>query len=335
MHKTTLGLIMVRILALLAVSATLSAADPPSTRVRNAHLEMTVMTPDAKIGFYHGSRFDWSGVIRDVKYNTHTMFGKWKGTHNPANHDDITGPSEEFRIPLGYDAAKPGEIFLKLGVGTLVKPNDKPYNYATNYKIRHPGLWEITRGDDEICFAQGLLTDAGYGYKYTKTIDLLDSTAGFTIHHELKNVGTQRIVTDWYNHNFYNIDSDAIGPNYSVIFPFPITAPKPQERFAEVIALDGAALRFKSPLDKGSIYAELEGWGSDANHHAFSIHHQSSRVTMHVSGTEPVSKFLIWGMKETICPEPYIAIDLPPGETKSWTLTYKFTVGGTGRAIIR
>ena len=317
----------------IAAHAVAAADDYPKIELRNAHLAMTVLKPDAKKSFYRGSRFDWSGVIRDVQYNTHTLFKPWKDKHDPANADDITGPCEEFRTPLGYDTAKEGETFLKIGVGTLVKPKEDAYRFNHNYAIKYPGLWEITRGDDEIGFKQGMLTDTGYGYKYIKTISLLQETSGFTIKHELENVGMKRIIAEWYNHNFYNLDSDPIGKNYIVRFPFAAKVVKPEDQFAKLATVKDRVLTFSDALEKGSIFAEIEGFGQEAAHHGFTIHHAASRVTMRVQGDAPLSKFNIWGVATTICPEPYIAIDLKPGESKTWTLTYQFVVGGAGGII--
>jgi hypothetical protein len=41
----------------------------------------------------------------------------------------------------------------------------------------------------------------------------------------------------------------------------------------------------------------------------------------------PMSKLMIWAIAGAICPEPFVDLNLKPGETKSWTLTYTFTTG--------
>ena len=53
-------------------------------------------------------------------------------------HDAITGPVEEFRSAngdsaLNYDEAKPGDPFVKIGVGVLRKIDDSPFKFATQY----------------------------------------------------------------------------------------------------------------------------------------------------------------------------------------------------------
>lgn len=316
-----------RLVFLLSLAMPVVAAEPyPTVQLRNAHLSMTVMTPDSSKGFYRGSRFDWSGIIQDVQYNRYTIFKPWKAKHDPANHDDITGPCEEFRTPLGYDDAKEGETFLKIGVGSLVKPKEKEYRFSLNYAIKYPGLWEIARGDDDITFKQGMLANNGYGYKYTKTLDILDDTAGFKIVHELTNAGTKDISTEWYNHNFFNVNGESINANYAIYFPFLVKVAKSKNQFETMTSVKEKTIML-SPIESGSIFAELEGFEKNAAHHGFAISQTASRLTMTVKGDEPMSKFYIWGVSTAICPEPYIKIELKPGETKTWTIAYKFTLG--------
>src|SRR5205823_2923864 len=73
----------------------------------------------------------------------------------------------------------------------------------------------------------------GYAYKYLKQVRVYDTT--IQILHMLRNVGTRPIVTDFYNHNFFNVDGDPVGPNYSFAFPFDVKAENPRGRFAELV----------------------------------------------------------------------------------------------------
>ncbi|MEO6910898.1 MAG: hypothetical protein ABI158_08240 [Edaphobacter sp.] len=44
-------------------------------------------------------------------------------------------------LATGYDAAKPGETFLKPGVGVLRRIDSKPYSFSTAYPIVDGGTW--------------------------------------------------------------------------------------------------------------------------------------------------------------------------------------------------
>ena len=100
---------------LLARRATRARPGGRSRRFRRRRLpapgiEATVYLPDAKAGYYRGTRFDWSGAVARLRWNKHEYFGEWFERHDPVLHDGITGPVEEFLTgdsALGYDEAKP------------------------------------------------------------------------------------------------------------------------------------------------------------------------------------------------------------------------------------
>jgi hypothetical protein len=69
---------------------------------------------------------------------SHTYFGVWFKRYDPLLNDSITGAVEEFRSSDGlssinYDEAKPGDLFLKPGVGVLRKVDVSPYKFGFAY----------------------------------------------------------------------------------------------------------------------------------------------------------------------------------------------------------
>ena len=105
---------------LLSLGFAASAADPPEAAISNGVIRARVYLPDAKDGYYRGTRFDWSGAISGLEYKGHTYFGQWFPRYDPKLHDSIAGPVEEFRTgdsALNYAEAKPGDTFVKIGVG--------------------------------------------------------------------------------------------------------------------------------------------------------------------------------------------------------------------------
>jgi hypothetical protein len=314
-----------------------AAADYPHVYLKNDKLKVKVYLPDPEKGFYRGTRFDWAGVLGEVEFAGHKVFGPWKATHDPTNHDDIIGPCEEFGMekPLGYDEAKPGETFLKIGVGELEKPDDKPYQFHRKYKVVKPAVWkEESRkleGDQLraiIWETQGSLP-SGYGYSYQKVVglDVWKGLPTLIIGHTFRNTGNKPITTDFYNHNFFNVDGDPIGPNYRLVFPFELKPRELRGRFAELVDADGKELRFKKPLDDGFVMARLAGFerrnGFEGGE--FEVRHVPSGVRVRVQPDYGAAKFNIWGVKTTICPEPFKIIDgLKPGDLTVWGSTYVF-----------
>src|SRR3954470_22922423 len=120
------------IVLLIAVVLTYAAASPEVT-ISNKQLRVKTYLPDSENGFYKGARFDWSGIISSVEFAGHSFYGQWFSKIDPTvrdvsyKDDDILvsvntsamGPAEEFQTPLGYDNAKEGDSFVKIGVGVL------------------------------------------------------------------------------------------------------------------------------------------------------------------------------------------------------------------------
>src|SRR5262245_42057211 len=188
---------------LLVAGSAVAADDYPHVYLKNDKLKVKVYLPDAEKGYYRGTRFDWAGVCGEVEFAGHKIFLPWKDKHDPTNHDDILGPAEEFGMeaPLGYDEAKPGETFLKIGVGELEKPKEEKYSFAKKYKIVKPAVWKETQRylENPPEFFENLVWESqaslptGYGYTYRKGIQLTTrkDEAWIAITHELKNTGTK------------------------------------------------------------------------------------------------------------------------------------------------
>ena len=80
----------------------------PQAGISNGLIDATLYLPDARRGYYRGTRFDWSGIIRSLCYQGHNYFGRWFEQHDSVVHDAITGPVEEFQSNgsgLGYEEA--------------------------------------------------------------------------------------------------------------------------------------------------------------------------------------------------------------------------------------
>jgi hypothetical protein len=300
----------------------------PSAEMSNSEIKLGMYLPDAEKGYYRGTRFDWSGVISQVEYKGHTYFDEWKEGHDPTNHDDIVGPVEEFRTQgaaLGYHEAKPGESFVKIGVGLLEKPDEPSYSFARSYKIIRPGTWKVDKGEGWIEFQQDFSDDSGWGYLYTKRISLAEGKPEFVIWHSLKNTGSKHIETQQYNHNFFMIDATPIGRNYVLRFPFQVEAKRDLQGYMEA---RGSELIFNKDLEDNSLFTELEGFGDSAEDHEIIIENKKTGAGVKINGDKPIAQLNFWTVKTTICPEPYVEFNLAPGEEVEWERRYLFFVTG-------
>ena len=120
--------------------------------------------------FYIGSRFEHGSMIGDFLIgNDREVYGRglWREPHNPnwpesgvglasefgCGHDGVAcvGRGDIYNGVLGYDTAKAGEPFLKIGVGALIKgscpacswKDDDVYKFNSPYKFFRPPSWKV------------------------------------------------------------------------------------------------------------------------------------------------------------------------------------------------
>lgn len=297
--------------------------------ISNDNVKMRVFTPDPEKGLYRGTRFDWSGVIGSVQYKGHEYFGYWKDRQNPTFHEDLTGPAEGYIEPgLGYEEAKPGEKFIRIGVGILEKPDEQSYTWKATYKILDHGKWSTDYGKDWISFTQVIDSDFGFGYIYTKIIRLKNK--GFSIEHSLDNTGEKAIETDQFNHNFFMIDQKQSGPPFKIIFPYEISTTDNLKGFLEI---DGKELKFIKKLESNSdiflnqegsdnVFLNLIGYSDRPSDHQVTVIDEDSGTGVTFSVNKPVYRMAFWACKNTLCPENFIWISVKPGKTEHWISDY-------------
>src|SRR5690242_1248406 len=188
---------------IVSLIALAQAAAPsfPTAEIASPAIRATLQLPDEKAGYYRGTRFDWSGSILSLKWGSHEYFGQWFEKYDPKIHDAITGPVEEFLTDdagLGYAEAKPGEVFVRIGVGAIRKPDEPAYRRFGTYDIVDPGRWTVNKGADWTEFVHELRDAAGYAYVYRKTLRLVDDT--LVLEHRLRNTGGKTIASSVYDH---------------------------------------------------------------------------------------------------------------------------------------
>jgi hypothetical protein len=315
------------LLIVLVMLSQLAAPQFPQAELSNASIRATLYLPDAKSGYYRGTRFDWSGAIASLKWNGHEYFGPWFERHDPMIHDAITGPVEEFLTNdagLGYAEAKPGEAFVRIGVGAVKKPDEPAYRRFATYEIVDPGEWTVRKSSSQIEFVHVLRGTAGYGYVYRKTLRLVKDS--LVIEHRLKNTGRKAIATSVYNHNFFTLDRQPTGPDIVVRFPFEPRAARALNGLAETRGKDIVFLR---ELAKGqTVFTEVEGFGTTASDYDIRMENRKTGAGVRITGDRPFAKLLFWSANLTVCPEPYIDASVEPGKESSWRITYQFYQAG-------
>jgi len=296
--------------------------DVPQADITNGLVRATLYLPDAANGYYRGTRFDWSGVVANLEYNGHTYHGKWFDNYSPTMHDAVMGPVEEFG-PLGYTDAKAGESFVKIGIGSLTKPDDKPYSPFRLYPTVDLGHWTVTKKADQVQFRH-TFSDSHYAYDYQKTLKLTKGKPELVITHTLKNTGDRSITTMAYDHNFFVIDQQPTGPTYSVTFPITDLSAEGGKGLGEVAKLEGNRLVYLRTLNKGeqAYFPDLSA-GKPVRYE-IGLENTKTGAGVNVTSDREIAKLVYWSSPTTVCPEPYIDIRVEPGKTFRWQIAYRY-----------
>ena len=318
---------MLRFYACAFAACAVLAAQSYQGQISNGSITAKFHLPNPDNGYYRGTRFDWSGVIHSLRTKDHEYFGVWFDKYDPKLHDAITGPVEEFvsdgNSSVGYDEAPVGGEFIRIGVGAVRKPEEKGYQRFRTYDIVDHGTWKVDVKQDHVRFVHSLREHNGYAYEYTKVVRLTPGQPEMKIEHTLRNAGKKPIHTLQYNHNFFVLDGQPVGPDAGVKFAF---APKPKAPIAADLAeFRGNELVYLQELPKGkSVFGELQGFGSTASDFDVRVANRKTGAAVHIKGDRPIEKFIYWSITTTLCPEPYVKLEAAPGKETKWTYTYRF-----------
>jgi len=298
----------------------------PQVEISNGLVKAKILLPDAEHGYYRGTRFDWDGVVASLTYQGHSFFGKWFEEYDPTSHDAIMGPVEEFRGDageLGYEEARAGGYFVKIGVGILRRIDDAKYQFYRTYPIISTGKRVITPGSDRVTFQQELNNGEGYAYVYRKTLRLAHGKPELVIEHSLKNEGRRVIDTNVYNHDFYMIDYQPAGPSYRVVFAFKPQAKEDLKGLAEIRGNQLVYARELQPKDE-SAATPISGFGPSVKDNVVIVENTKAKAGVREIGNRPVSSLYFWSIRTTVCPEVYIRVRVEPGKTFKWKIAYDF-----------
>ena len=294
---------------------------PPEAEITNGLIHARLYLPDSENGYYRGSRFDWSGVISSLEYGGHQYFGQWFKEYSPTLHDAIPGPVESFD-PVGYDEARAGENFVKIGIGVLSKTDEYPYAFANTYPIINSGKWKVKVQADQVQFIH-TLNDKICSYEYNKTVKLIGNKPEMVITHTLKNTGPRTLETFVYNHNFFVMDNQTTGPDFVIRFPFELPA-EVGSGMKDFVKFQDHLMLFLRPLDPGEHVFFRDMTNGKTADYDIKIENHKTGAAVRITGDQPISKFIFWSASTTVCPEPFIKIKVDPGKEFSWGIKYEF-----------
>lgn len=298
--------------------------DWPRAEISNGDATATLYLPDPERGYYRGSRFDWSGVIARLDWRGHSYVDRWFPEYHPRLHDAITGPVDAF-LPIGYEAAAPGETFLAIGIGALVRPDHRPYHFSYPYPIADGGEWSSEVFPEAVRFVHQFDDGSGHSYRYVKTVRLLEGEPTMLIEHQLSNLGTEPLETSTFNHNFLILDGAVTGPRLSLRFGFQLEGVGEARGFGELADAQGRQIQYRRDLERAEIVASgFVGFDpTSVSDYHFNIENAETGAGIRITADRPLSKLYFWSIRTTACPEPFVDLSVPPGETTNWTIAYR------------
>lgn len=289
-------------------------------------LSATFDVPYLDDSFNRGTRFDRCGVFTSLKFDGKEMCGEWFEKRNPLAHDCVCGPSEEF-ITAGYEETPVNGSFVKIGVGRLLKKDDSPYDRFKLYEIADPGVMEIEKEDDRVCFRHTL----DGAYSYSKTI-AFEEDGSMLISHRLENTGDSPVRTHVYNHNFFTLGRFTVDSGRAMDLNF---APCGHWReIRENVSATPDGFRFSAPMVKergtafmGDVHAAsqespeglkpLDGFKA-------CVSDSGTGLAVRIMPQCPVEFSVFWSNHRICCIEPYTPLDIKPGGAYEWSIRYWF-----------
>jgi hypothetical protein len=256
---------------------------------------------------------------------------------------------------LGYQEAKSGESFLKIGVGELVKgscgtcDSAEDYKFNSPYQFARPPVWTLEETDDNNNNSNSVIlshkavlkqNDRQVGYKLEKRITLNDDQ--LLVKNVLTNLGSKAFSTAWYSHHFFTCDLHPVQRGYSVDVDLASTNgdynepttwswSTPLEDYASLNLHNSTSVRIDMQRGVESnvrIRAEFEK--DEQSKGEFTLRACNTKIRETIpevgDGSSGISMYAynLYIESGTFSPEPQILLHLNPGESTSWTQQLDF-----------
>jgi hypothetical protein len=286
--------------------------------------QVHIAAPGAEFMDEYGRRFDTLGHVAAVVLDGQNFLGP-------------PGLADEFglqRTP-GYDDAAPGEAFLKIGIGELVRLDQQPYQFARPYPVATwaPVVETTAAGSDgvapppraaagdptHVTMCQNHAGRHGWAYEYRKSYTLSPAETRLEIDYRLVNTGARPFDTDQYNHNFFCFGTAEVSPQYVLETALPIDPPASAPPW--LLRGHGRLPQWR-PAPGGGYVASKRS--AAAEHNYFCLNHVGNGQAVIVRGDYPVDHFAFWANHRLISPEVFIAVRVAPGQSLCWRRTYQF-----------
>lgn len=275
----------------------------------------------AEIPPKYDKRFVWGGWI----YNIQSVpTGRRWFTNKISGKEHWDGIPEEFGQTVKMAELPDGTFAcIKLGIG---EATGRGLCLRGDLTLTKPAPWTVEATNPDgvglVVFTQTVTTAYGYGYVYRKEFRLEPDSAVLTVKRSLTNTGQQAIHSTWYSHGFWGQAGNGHDANCWSTIPL-------QDLAGDAAAVDTTLCRVAdlSPTCYwGPISAEeiAEPW--------YASGYGPTREVFLNTFSERLAWMRVWTNAETYSCEPFVLIDIEPGQTRTWTVTRAAMQGLDGAA---
>jgi hypothetical protein len=98
-----------------------------------------------------------------------------------------------------------------------------------------------------------------------------------------------------------------------------------QQVMQKLAAPDGNKLVYTKVLEGSECYqASFTGFGTDVKDNQVRIENTRTGAGVQITGDRPLSRVGYWSIRTVVAPEPYIDLNIAPGQSFTWSYTYDY-----------
>lgn len=230
------------------------------------------------------------------------------------------GLCSEIKFDEGFQEARVGEPFPKLGVGLLTKTDETYYPYV-RHTIR-PFERELRPTSDGLCCTTLPFACNGWAARMERWIRL--SGNRLTVESCLQNTGSRPLQFLEYVHNFVTIEGLPLSEDYRLDM-----AVAPQDgkalKYGEVMFGKGKGFSFRGH-SKTANMAELDRTEID-NSVPFSwrLSHAKSPASVSECVDFAPAKLAVWAIDNIVSTEVFAGFSIGSGKSAFWSRTWTFS----------
>ena len=98
-----------------------------------------------------------------------------------------------------------------------------------------------------------------------------------------------------------------------------------QPQMQSLASPQGSKLVYSKVLEGADCYqTSFTGFGTDATDNEIRIENTKTGAGVRITGDRPLTRFGYWSIRTVVSPEPYIDLNIEPGQQFAWTYTYDY-----------